>query len=169
MTPSSRRAYLGIGTNLGDRLAFLQGAVDGLAATTGITVIGVSRVYETDPVGGPEQPDFLNAVVAIDTALGAHELLVECQRLEQEAHRVRGARWGPRTLDVDLILYGDEQIDTADLAVPHPRAGERAFVLVPLADLAPDRADALDPARAVRSGPDQAQVRSTGLQLSLPE
>lgn len=163
------RAYLGIGTNLGDRLGFLQGAVDGLAAAPGITVTGVSPVYETDPVGGPEQPDFLNAVVALDTTLGPHELLAECQRLEQEAHRVRKAHWGPRTLDVDILLYGDERIDTADLVVPHPRAGQRAFVLVPLADLAPERAEGLDPGAVVRSGPDRAQVRSTGLRLSVPE
>ena len=162
-------AFLGIGTNLGDRLAFLQGAVDGLAVTPGIQVVGVSPVYETDPVGGPEQPDYLNAVVAVETSLGPHELLAECQRLEQEAHRVRGERWGPRTLDVDVLLHGDERVDTPDLVVPHPRAAERAFVLVPLADLAPDRAEALDPGGAVRFRPDRAPVRSTGLELSMPE
>ncbi len=169
MTGRVTRAYLGIGTNLGDRLAFLQGAVDGLAASPGITVAGVSPVYETDPVGGPEQPDFLNAVVAVETTLGPHELLAQCQRLEREAHRVREEHWGPRTLDVDVLLYGDERIDTPDLVVPHPRAGERAFVLVPLADLAPERAEVLDPDAAVRSGPDRARVRSTGLRLSVPE
>jgi 2-amino-4-hydroxy-6-hydroxymethyldihydropteridine diphosphokinase len=162
-------AFLGIGTNLGDRLGFLQRAVDGLAATPGITVVGVSPVYETDPVGGPEQPDYLNAVVAVETSLGPHELLAECQRLEQEAHRVRGERWGPRTLDVDVLLHGDERVDTPDLVVPHPRAAARAFVLVPLADLAPQRAEALDPGGVVRSGPDRAAVRPTGLQLSVPE
>ena len=163
------RAYLGIGTNLGDRLAFLQGAVDGLAATPGIAVVGVSHVYETDPVGGPEQTDFLNAVVGVDTTLTPHELLAACQRLEQDAHRVRREHWGPRTLDVDVLLFGDEQVDTPDLVVPHPRAAVRAFVLVPLADLDPARAAALDPAGEVRSGPDQAEVRRTGLALSLPE
>jgi len=163
------RAYLGIGTNLGDRLAFLQGAVDGLAATPGIAVVGVSHVYETDPVGGPEQPDFLNAVVGVDTTLTPHELLAACQRLEQDAHRVRREHWGPRTLDVDVLLFGDEQVDTPDLVVPHPRAAVRAFVLVPLADLDPARAAALDPAGEVRSGPDQAEVRRTRLALSLPE
>jgi 2-amino-4-hydroxy-6-hydroxymethyldihydropteridine diphosphokinase len=167
--PSPAPAYLGIGTNLGDRLAFLQGAVDGLAATPGITVVAVSPVYETDPVGGPEQPDFLNAVVAVETTLEAHHLLRECQRLEQEAHRVRKEHWGPRTLDVDVLVYGDERIDTPDLVVPHPRSGERAFVLVPLADVAPERAEALDPGAGVRSGPDRAQVRATGLELALPE
>jgi 2-amino-4-hydroxy-6-hydroxymethyldihydropteridine diphosphokinase len=128
------RAYLGIGSNLGDRLAFLQGAVDGLAAADGIAVVAVSPVYETDPVG-PEQPDYLNAVVAVDTTLDAHALLAVGQRLEAEAHRVRGERWGPRTLDVDVLLFGDEHIDAPDLVVPHPRWHERDFVLAPLADL----------------------------------
>ena len=155
------RAYLGIGTNLGDRLAFLQGAVDGLAATPGIAVVGVSHVYETDPVGGPEQPDFLNAVVGVDTTLTPHELLAACQRLEQDAHRVRREHWGPRTLDVDVLLFGDEQVDTPDLVVPHPRAAVRAFVLVPLADL--------DPAWRSRIPPDGASVRPTGLPLTSPE
>jgi 2-amino-4-hydroxy-6-hydroxymethyldihydropteridine diphosphokinase len=128
------RAYLGIGSNLGDRLSELQRAVDGLAATDGVDVIAVSAVYETDPVG-PEQPDYLNAVVAIDTTLDAHELLVAGQRIEADAHRVRGERWGPRTLDVDVLFYGDAVIDEPDLVVPHPRWHERDFVLAPLADL----------------------------------
>jgi 2-amino-4-hydroxy-6-hydroxymethyldihydropteridine diphosphokinase len=128
------RAYLGIGSNLGDRLAYLQGAVDGLAATDGVEVVAVSAVYETDPVG-PEQPDYLNAVVAVDTTLGARVLLAVGQRLEAEAHRVRGERWGPRTLDVDVLFYGDARIDEPDLVVPHPRWHERDFVLAPLADL----------------------------------
>jgi 2-amino-4-hydroxy-6-hydroxymethyldihydropteridine diphosphokinase len=128
------RAYLGIGSNLGNRLSELQRAVDGLAATDGVDVIAVSAVYETDPVG-PEQPDYLNAVVAIDTTLDAHELLVAGQRIEADAHRVRGERWGPRTLDVDVLFYGDAVIDEPDLVVPHPRWHERDFVLAPLADL----------------------------------
>jgi len=128
------RAYLGIGSNLGNRLSELQRAVDGLAATDGVDVIAVSAVYETDPVG-PEQPDYLNAVVAIDTTLDAHELLVAGQRIEADAHPVRGERWGPRTLDVDVLFYGDAVIDEPDLVVPHPRWHERDFVLAPLADL----------------------------------
>jgi 2-amino-4-hydroxy-6-hydroxymethyldihydropteridine diphosphokinase len=128
------RAYLGVGSNLGDRLAFLQLAVDGLATTNGIEVVGVSAVYETDPVG-PEQPDYLNAVVAVDTALAARALLGVGQALEADAHRIRGERWGPRTLDVDVLFYGDEQIDEPDLVVPHPRWHERDFVLAPLTDL----------------------------------
>jgi len=128
------RAFLGIGSNLGDRLAYLQGAVDGLAATDGVEVVALSAVIETDPVG-PEQPDYLNAVVAVDTTLSPRALLEAGQRLEQEAERVREQRWGPRTLDVDVLLYGDEQVDEPDLVIPHPRWAERDFVLAPLADL----------------------------------
>jgi len=114
------RAYLGIGSNLGDRLAHLQFAVDGLAAADGVEVVAISAVYETDPVG-PEQPDYLNAVVAVDTTCSPRGLLDVGQRLEAGAHRVRGERWGPRTLDVDVLLFGDEQIDEPDLVIPHPR------------------------------------------------
>jgi len=132
------RAHLGLGSNLGDRLGFLQAAVTGLAATPGIQVASVSRVYETAPVGGPEQAPYLNAVVALDTDLGAVDLLAVAQALEADAARVRGERWGPRTLDVDVLLVGAEQIDTPELTVPHPRLWERGFVLAPLADLDPD-------------------------------
>jgi 2-amino-4-hydroxy-6-hydroxymethyldihydropteridine diphosphokinase len=159
--PAPRRAYLGIGSNLGDSVSYLQGAVAGLAATPGVAVVAVSPVYETVPVGGPPQPNFFNAVVAVDTSLTAHELLAVAQRLETEAERVRIERWGPRTLDVDVLLVGDERVDTPDLVVPHPRMAERAFVLVPLADL--------DPTWAARVPPDRADVRPTGLELSLPE
>ena len=152
------RAHLGIGSNLGDRLARLQAAVDGLSATAGITVVAVSPVYETDPVGGPEQPDFQNAVVAVDTGLGVRDLLAVAQRLEAEARRVRGERWGPRTLDVDILFYGDVVVDEPDLVVPHPRWAERGFVCVPLADLGvpvPERV--------------WAGVRPTGLALRIPD
>ncbi len=155
------RAYLGIGSNLGERLAYLQLAVDELAAADGVTVVGVSPVYETAPVGGPEQPDYLNAVVAVDTTLTAHELLDVAHAVETEAERVRTVRWGPRTLDVDVLLVGDEQIDDPDLVVPHPRMVERAFVVVPLADL--------DPTWRSRIPADSDAVRSTGLALVSPE
>ena len=155
------RAYLGIGSNLGERLTYLQLAVDELAAADGVTVVGVSPVYETAPVGGPEQPDYLNAVVAIDTTLTAHELLRVAQGIEVEADRVRTVRWGPRTLDVDVLLVGDERIDDPDLVVPHPRMTERAFVLVPLADL--------DPQWATRIPADRDDVRPAGLALNAPE
>lgn len=128
------RAFLGLGSNLGDRLAYLRQAVAGLA-----DVVRVSSVYETDPVGGPEnQGAYLNAVVELDTELSARELLEVAQDLEAAAERVRLERWGPRTLDVDVLLVGEESIDEPDLVVPHPRMWERAFVLVPLAELAPD-------------------------------
>lgn len=130
-------AYLGLGSNLGDRLSHLQGAVDALAASDGVAVIAVSEVYETAAVGGPVQPDYLNAVVAVETALVARDLLEIARRLEEAAARARGERWGPRTLDVDVLVVGDERVDSPDLVVPHPRMHERGFVLAPLADVAP--------------------------------
>ncbi len=135
-----RRAYLGLGSNEGDRLEYLQQAVNGLGATPGIDVAAVSPVYETDPVGGPPQSRYLNAVVAIDTALPARDLLVRAKQLEAAAGRTAGARWGPRPLDVDILLVGDERVADPDLVVPHPRMPERHFVLAPLADLDPARA-----------------------------
>jgi 2-amino-4-hydroxy-6-hydroxymethyldihydropteridine diphosphokinase len=131
------RAYLGLGSNLGDRRAHLEGAVQGLAAAPEVILVAVSPVYETTPVGGPPQGDYLNAVVALDTDLDARGLLGLAQELERRAHRVRGERFGPRTLDVDVLLVGDERVDEPDLQVPHPRLAERGFVLAPLADLDP--------------------------------
>jgi 2-amino-4-hydroxy-6-hydroxymethyldihydropteridine diphosphokinase len=133
----AQRAHLGLGSNLGDRLGFLQGAVTALAATPGVEVVAVSRVYETTPVGGPRQGPYLNAVVALDTELGADDLLDVTQRIEAAAGRRRVERWGPRSLDVDVLLVGDERITSERLTVPHPRLFERGFVLAPLADVAP--------------------------------
>lgn len=127
------RAFLGMGSNLGDRARYLRDAV---AALDG--VVAVSPVYETEPVGGPEQGAFLNIVVELDTDLDARSLLAECQRLEAAAERVREERWGPRTLDVDVLWVDGETVDAPDLVVPHPRMRLRRFVLAPLADLAPD-------------------------------
>jgi 2-amino-4-hydroxy-6-hydroxymethyldihydropteridine diphosphokinase len=152
------RAYLGIGSNLGDRLATLQAAVDGLGRASGITVVAVSSVYATDPVGGPDQDEFLNAVVALDTTLTPRELLGLAHRLEQEAHRVRTERWGPRTLDVDVLLVGTIRVDDPDLEVPHPRMWERGFVMVPLLEL-----DA-----SLAAPGDWEGVRRTDLSLRLP-
>jgi 2-amino-4-hydroxy-6-hydroxymethyldihydropteridine diphosphokinase len=129
MSVGRRRAVLGLGSNIGDRLAHLQGAVD--AMTDAGRVVAVSPVYETDPVGGPEQADFLNAVVVVHTVLSAHALLDLAHATEARFARVRDQRWGPRTLDVDLVAMGDEVIDDSEIVVPHPRAAERAFVLVP--------------------------------------
>jgi 2-amino-4-hydroxy-6-hydroxymethyldihydropteridine diphosphokinase len=135
---SWRRAALALGANLGDRLAALQYAVDGLAATDGVRLVAVSSVYETDPVGGPgEQPDYLNAVAVVDTSLRPDELLARAHALEDAAGRVRVVRWGPRTLDVDVLAVGSETADTESLQLPHPRVAERAFVLVPWADVDP--------------------------------
>jgi 2-amino-4-hydroxy-6-hydroxymethyldihydropteridine diphosphokinase len=136
------RAYLALGSNLGDRAAHLQSAVDGLDADEHVRVVAVSRVYETDPVGGPAQGAYLNAVVAVETELAPEALLALAQRLERDAERVRGERWGPRTLDVDVLLYDELALDSADLTIPHPRMWERGFVLAPLRDVAPALVDA---------------------------
>ena len=157
---NTERAYLGIGSNLGDRLATLQVAIDGLAATSGITVLMVSPVYETDPVGGPDQGEFLNAVVALDTTLSPRELLGVGQRLEHAARRVRSERWGPRTLDVDILLVGTGEVHEPDLEVPHPRMWERGFVMAPLGDL--------DPALTRGASHDWEGVRRSDLSLRVP-
>ena len=129
------RAYLGLGSNLGDREAHLRRAIE----TLGETVVAVSPLYETDPVGGPGgQGAHLNLVVEIDTDLTPRQLLGVCHRLEAAAERVRQERWGPRTLDVDILLLDDVTVDEPDLQIPHPRMWQRRFVLAPLADLAPD-------------------------------
>jgi 2-amino-4-hydroxy-6-hydroxymethyldihydropteridine diphosphokinase len=128
------RAFLGLGSNLGDRRAYLKSAVAQLP-----DVVAVSPVYETDPVGGPPgQGAYLNCVAELSTARTARELLAAAQGAERAAERVRLERWGPRTLDVDVLLVGDEHINEPDLVVPHPRMWTRGFVLVPLADLAPE-------------------------------
>ncbi len=130
-------AVVAVGANLGDRLGALQLAVDSLAGTPEVTVERVSSVYETDPVGGPDQPDFLNAVLLVQTTLTPGQLLDRAQAVEAEAGRVRDVRWGPRTLDVDLIAYAEHTCSDARLTLPHPRARERAFVLVPWCEIDP--------------------------------
>jgi 2-amino-4-hydroxy-6-hydroxymethyldihydropteridine diphosphokinase len=130
------RAFLALGSNLGDREAYLRDAIAGIP-----DVVAVSPVYETGPVGGSaSQGPYLNAVVELDTDLSPRQLLEVCGRLETAAKRVRDPndRFGPRTLDVDVLLVGDLIVDEPDLEVPHPRMWERGFVLIPLADLAPD-------------------------------
>jgi 2-amino-4-hydroxy-6-hydroxymethyldihydropteridine diphosphokinase len=134
------RAYLGLGSNLGDRASHLQFGLDGMAARAG-RVVAISPVYETEPVGGPAQPDYLNAVVVVETELSPRDLLGVAKALEAEAGREPPdpeRRWGPRPLDIDILLVGDERVDEPDLVVPHPRIHQRAFVLAPLADVAPD-------------------------------
>jgi 2-amino-4-hydroxy-6-hydroxymethyldihydropteridine diphosphokinase len=139
------RAFLGLGSNVGDRRAILRQAVGAM-----VDVVAVSPVYETDPVGGPEQGPFLNIVVQLETDMTPRQLLALCHELEQAAGRTRDVRWGPRTLDVDVLLVGDLVIDQVDLCIPHPRMAQRNFVMAPLLDLAPDiTVDGYDPATAV--------------------
>jgi 2-amino-4-hydroxy-6-hydroxymethyldihydropteridine diphosphokinase len=137
MTPGPQRAFIGLGSNLGDRRAALRQGLTQLEADG--DVVAVSPLYETEPVGGPEdQGAFLNVVVELATADTPQQLLRRCQALEAAAHRVRTVRFGPRTLDADVLLVGDLVVDQPDLSVPHPRMWERRFVLQPLSDLAPD-------------------------------
>lgn len=135
-----RRGVISIGSNLGERRNHLQGAVNSLADTPEVWVTGVSPVYETEPVDAPEgSREFLNAVICLDTTLSARTLLERALAIESAYGREHGGeRNAPRTLDVDLIVLGDRRADEVDLVLPHPRAGERAFVLVPWLDLEPD-------------------------------
>ncbi len=129
------RVLLGLGSNLGDRRRYLRDAVDLL----GSDVVAVSPVYETAPVGGPAGQDpYLNLVLELDTELSPRQLLSVCHRLEAAAERVRSVRWGPRTLDVDVLWIDGVETDQPDLQVPHPRMAERRFVMAPLRDVAPD-------------------------------
>jgi len=132
------RAYVGLGANLGDRGRTLRAAVDALRSEDGIEVLAVSTLRETDPVGVGDQPRFLNGAVALETSLGARALLDRLLAVEQRFRRVRvPGEHGPRTLDLDLLLYGDKTFDEPGLTVPHPRLHTRRFVLEPLAELAP--------------------------------
>ena len=126
------RAFLGLGSNVGDRRAALRSAVGAIA-----DVVAVSPLYETEPVGGPEQDAYFNVVVELDTRLSPLQLLERCRDLEAAADRRRTVRWGPRTLDVDVLLVGSISVDDGQLTVPHPRMHERNFVMVPLLDLDP--------------------------------
>ena len=132
------RAYVGLGANLGDREGALRAALAALAATDGIDVIATSTFRETDPVDYLDQPRFLNGAAALDTTLAPRELLDALLEVERSLGRTReGPRFGPRTIDLDLLLYGDESLDEPGLTVPHPRLHVRAFALEPLAELAP--------------------------------
>lgn len=134
------RAYLGLGSNLGDRRALLRQAIEALDWGD-VSVVVRSSTYETTPVGGPEgQPDFLNQVIGVETSLNAHGLWERCSAVEASLGRSREheMRWGPRAIDIDVLTFGDVMIREPDLQIPHPRMAERAFVLVPLAEIAPD-------------------------------
>jgi 2-amino-4-hydroxy-6-hydroxymethyldihydropteridine diphosphokinase len=130
-----RRVFLSLGSNLGDRLARLAAARDALAALPATSLLAASRIYQTGPEEQLRQPDFLNQVVCIETALEPRDLLAQCQRIETEHGRVRELRFGPRTLDIDILLYEDLESEDPELTLPHPRMMRRGFVLVPLAEV----------------------------------
>jgi 2-amino-4-hydroxy-6-hydroxymethyldihydropteridine diphosphokinase len=133
------RAYLGLGANLGDRDATIRSAVELLGRDGGVDVVRVSTLRETDPVGLVDQPRFLNGVAVVETELSPRELLDRLLAVERELGRTRtGPRYGPRTIDLDLLVYGDETVDEPGLTVPHPRLAERQFALEPLAEVEPD-------------------------------
>ncbi len=164
-----RRMALALGSNMGDSAKLLQGAIDDLAAVDGIDITAVSAVFETDPVGGPEQEPYLNAVAIGRTVLDDASLLAATQRVEQGWHRVREVRWGPRTLDVDILAIDDEMILTEDLVVPHPRAHVRGFVLIPWLDVDPDAVIAgRGRVEQLVAAVDVTGVRTTSVVLVIP-
>ena len=131
------RAYIAIGSNLGDRHAYLKAGLSEVAALPSTRVTAVSHVYETPPLGPVKQPDFLNAVFALETSLAPEPLLTALLAAEKKHQRQRRIHWGPRTLDLDLLLYGERVVESANLTLPHPHMHERSFVLVPLCEIAP--------------------------------
>jgi 2-amino-4-hydroxy-6-hydroxymethyldihydropteridine diphosphokinase len=181
----ARRTVLALGSNLGDRLATLQGGVEALLGppgpgssglgSSGLALVALSPVYETVPVGGPPQPEYLNAVLIAETTLPATPLLRRVQAVEAAFGRVRQEVWGPRTLDVDVIVYGDVVSDDPELMLPHPRAWERAFVLAPWLDADPDaeipgqgRVAGLLEAAVARNGGQPGVRRLADVQLRPP-
>lgn len=156
----TERVYLSVGTNMGDRLAQLQQAVVRLGQTTGITVDAVSSVYETQPWGKLDQANFYNIAVALTTTLAPEALLAALHQVEQAGHRERHEHWGPRTIDLDIAYWGDRQIQTANLTVPHPRAAERNFVLLPIQELTGDDPVVGDQvAQALRANRDSSWIK----------
>jgi len=131
------RAYISLGSNIGNRIEYLHEAVKMLDGEEKINVVSVSSIYETDPVGYVEQDSFLNIVLEICTSLSPFDLLNICQSIENELGRKRIIRWGPRTIDLDILLYNHENIESEKLNIPHPRIEERAFVMIPLLEIAP--------------------------------
>jgi 2-amino-4-hydroxy-6-hydroxymethyldihydropteridine diphosphokinase len=152
-------AVLGLGGNLGDTRRLMAAAVDRLAARPGIRVEAVSSLYETPPWGKTDQPAFLNAAARIDTGLSPRDLLATILDVERELGRERGERWGPRSVDIDILLFGMEAIDEPGLHVPHPRLAERAFALQPLVDVMPDAAFAGRRAAAWLEAADRAGMK----------
>lgn len=131
-------AYIGFGSNIGDRLSYIRSAITALSATEGITLQKISSLYETAPVGNEAQDDFLNGVVSIRTHHSPHTLLYTLKQIEINIGREHRIRWGPREIDMDILIYGDLCVETQNLTVPHPEMPLRRFVLVPLAEIAPD-------------------------------
>ena len=135
-------AFIGVGSNVGDRELFARRAVRALEESEGVGVERVSSLYETTPVGGPPQRSFVNLVVRISTELSAQELLALCKEIEQALGRdASEIRWGPRVADLDVLLFGDEKVNEPDLEIPHPRMAQRRFVLVPLLEIDPEATD----------------------------
>jgi 2-amino-4-hydroxy-6-hydroxymethyldihydropteridine diphosphokinase len=166
----ARAVVLALGSNLGDRMDNLQRGIDVLDGA-GITVAAISGVFETTPVGGPDQAaDYLNAVLLARSSLPAREILARCAAAEQAAGRVRTIRWGPRTLDVDIITCGEERSADPDLTLPHPRAHERAFVLAPWLDVQPAAVlPGWGPVADLLAGTSMAGIwRREDLRLALP-
>lgn len=147
------RAFLGLGSNLGDRMLRLRTASKQIGALAGTHIRRVSKVYETEPFGVREQPDFLNAVIEIETTMAVDELHRKLKGIEREMGRVGRQKWGPREIDIDLLFFGSLKIRTESLAVPHPGNGQRRFVLEPLAEISPEFVD-----------PESGQTVSTLLQ-----
>jgi 2-amino-4-hydroxy-6-hydroxymethyldihydropteridine diphosphokinase len=164
------RVVLSAGSNLGDRLGTLQGCVHAISGLPETDVLAVSPVYETAPVGGPAQPDYLNAVLIVATGLTPQDLLAATQRIEAGSGRIRAERFGPRTLDIDIIGYDEQISDDPVLTLPHPRAYERAFVLAPWHDLDPAaRLPGRGPVAALLAALGQDGVRrQPGMTLEAP-
>ena len=140
--PNAVTAYIGIGSNVGERRAFCRRAVAEIDSAPGVEVLATSSLYETAPVGGPPQRSFVNMVVKIFTALDARSLLELCKHIEAALGREDSdIRWGPRVIDLDILLFDEEKIVEADLEIPHPRITQRRFVLVPLLEIEPNAAD----------------------------
>lgn len=155
------RSYLALGSNMGIRTANIRSAVSLIDADNCCNVVMRSSFYLTKPVGVEDQPDFVNAVVEVETSHSPRELLVLCKDIEQKLGRTRTFRWGPRVIDIDVLLYDDIKLDEEDFTLPHPRMMERAFVLVPLAEIAPD----LDLPGGVTAAGESAQLGCDGIEI----
>ena len=165
-----RSAVIALGSNLGDSRDILAGAARAVAGLSGLRLTALSPVYETAPVGGPVQPDYLNAVLLAETRLPSRTLLDRLHEIEADFDRVRLVRWGPRTLDLDIITVAGERSDDPELTLPHPRAHERAFVLAPWHDADPGAVlPGYGPVAALLAGLDQSGIRRSAVPLERPE